>query len=103
MKKFLLILLSLISSFFLGTTYVKAEELHHLRPYPAQPMNTAKTELSLLCGNDLIASDTVIGTYRYGDSNCLPIGGGKVRCSYNLTKTKEVRIDLTDADLPIMG
>lgn len=79
------------------------DEFHSLRPYQASPCSSELKDLAPFCGNDVIVTDTVTMTYSPGDSNCHNIGGGKARCDYNITQSKDVTIDLSGAELPILG
>jgi hypothetical protein len=73
------------------------EEYHSLRPYPGDPYNQSVSDTALFCGNQLVLQDTVRGN----TSNCVFVEDGKLECT--VTRTKEIAIDLSEADLPILG
>jgi hypothetical protein len=82
------------------------EEFHSLRPYQASPCNQEPTETARFCGNRLVLSDTVTAIQLDAPlfaNNCTAIGGNKFRCSYSVHQTSNYKIDLSEANFPIMG
>lgn len=81
-------------------------EFNTYRPYQSSPCNPEVEETALFCGNDVILQDTVQGTYDPfggGNGNCHDIGNNKVQCDFVDQKTKNVFINLEDAEFPILG
>ena len=77
-------------------------EFHSLRPYQASPCKpddlppTAK-----FCGNELIFHDVISKTYP-GGGTCVD-DGTKITCTYKENVSKKLVINLSVANLPIMG
>lgn len=82
---------------------VSNSEFHSLRPYPGKPCLTAISETATFCGDSLTLTDNIKITYNPGTDNCVSIPGGKVRCTYSVNKNRNITIDLSEAELPIMG
>lgn len=85
-----------------------ADEFHSLRPYQANPCDEEVPETAaLFCGNSLVISDTVSVTQTTppeSDEDCVPIGNDRYRCTYTIEDNKRtIAIDLSSAELPIMG
>ncbi len=111
---FLIFLFSLIAG-LLQIKIVRAQtdcrkendpEHHSLRPYPAEPCDEEVSETALFCGNSLVISDTVSAiqtTPPELDENCTPISDDQYRCTYRRSNTRRIAIDLSGAELPIMG
>ena len=76
-------------------------EFHSLRPYQASPCSSEVAPYASFCGNNLTLKDTVYATYP-GSGVCKP-EGGKIVCKFSVSVNKPVIIDLSGADLPIMG
>jgi len=74
-------------------------EFHSLRPYQANPCNKEVSETALFCGNSLIISDTV--SRLDPGASCQTLPDGKLKCTVD--KSKQIAINLSDAELPIMG
>lgn len=92
------------------TAYVPCEdidnpEFHSMRPYQASPCLEELAELDLYCGNDLITRKE----YQVGPADaetCIipdPNFPGNIQCFFAIDEEVTVGIDLTDAELPIMG
>ncbi|MCK4588401.1 hypothetical protein KAT60_01130 [Candidatus Woesebacteria bacterium] len=75
------------------------EEFHSLRPYQASPCDEEDSETALFCGNSLVILDTV-SSFDWGAS-CQNLPDGKLKCT--VPKTRSIAIDLSGAELPIMG
>jgi hypothetical protein len=75
-------------------------EFHSLRPYPAKPCNENAENLSFLCGNDMILTDSI--TIHYSRGSCQD-GGGVLNCSFDLKRGFTVDVDPAVSKLPIMG
>lgn len=73
------------------------EEYHSLRPYQASPCDQGISETALFCGNQLIIQDTVSGS----SGSCIDTGDGMLDCT--VERTREIAINLSDAELPILG
>ncbi|MEK7061515.1 MAG: hypothetical protein AAB954_02540, partial [Patescibacteria group bacterium] len=80
-------------------------EFHSLRPYQASATCVSTvSNYARFCGNELTLKDTVRGTYHWNDPNCyLNLAAGRVYCDFNIHVAKPITIDLSGADLPIMG
>ncbi|QQS39070.1 hypothetical protein IPM62_00415 [Candidatus Woesebacteria bacterium] len=81
-------------------------EYHSLRPFQASPCRqhglSAGTggQLKQYCGNDIIVTETLnVGP---GDGTCTR-NGNTLDCDFEIDSSVDVNIDLTDAELPIMG
>lgn len=82
---------------------VSNNEFHSLRPYPANISCTSNiTDYASYCGGDLSLTDSIEVEYPGTDASCSRIGD-KVNCKYNIHISKKVTIDLSNAELPIMG
>jgi hypothetical protein len=104
-KHYFLVILFLFSSFYLGffVSKVRAiDEFHSLRPYPADPWDKEVSETALFCGNNLIVTDT-IAVAKNQATSCETLSNGNERCSFTVSSSKNIRIDLSDADFPILG
>lgn len=78
-------------------------EFHSLRPYQASPCGSEVSPYASFCGNKLTLKEIVPVTYPGGGGICKS-EGEKVVCKFNISvPPHRVIIDLTDADLPIMG
>lgn len=87
---------------------VRDPEFHSLRPYQKSPCNQEVSQTALFCGNQLVVSDavsTLQTTLPSLAENCTLIDEdeNKYRCTYNISRSKNVAIDLSGASLPIMG
>lgn len=83
-------------------------EFHSLRPYQTSPCNAAMSDAALFCGDTLTFNDNIDETfdppYPYPPyAGCTEISPGNVRCNYSDDRNANVNIDLSGADLPIMG
>lgn len=117
-KYYFLILLFLFLSLFLGFSVSKAKaqipdppvpcdetrsnEFHSLRPYQASPCKEKASNTALFCGNDLIVADTITVTKNQATS-CETLSNGKEKCSFTVSNSKNIKIDLSDANFPILG
>lgn len=84
----------------------KKPEFHSLRPYQSSPCDQSVSEVALFCGNSLVLSDRVSRTQTVAPnvaSNCKPLGNSKYKCSFTFNKTTNIAIDLSEAELPILG
>ncbi|RLC31703.1 hypothetical protein DRH13_02660, partial [Candidatus Woesebacteria bacterium] len=100
-----LIILFLIFSLSLGIFASKAgaaDEFHSLRPYPGDPWDDESSETALFCGNDLIVTDTIT-VNRNGAFSCETLSNGNERCSFKIPRERQILIDLSGADFPILG
>lgn len=78
-------------------------EFHSLRPYPADDSCTNETSsFAKFCGNTLTLQETINKNYVPNDPNCV-IDGNKATCTYKEKISHNVTIDLSGAELPIMG
>ena len=88
-------------------TKINDPEFHSLRPYPAIPCNPNKQELSYICGNDMVLTDTI--TVPWTDGSCTqsdgsgPGASGTLTCSFDLQRGFTVEVDPSQSKLPIMG
>jgi hypothetical protein len=85
---------------------VDSPEFHSLRPYQKSPCNQEPTETARFCGNRLVLTDTVTRiqtTPPTVASNCFSLGGTNYRCTYSTQETANYKIDLSEADFPILG
>lgn len=81
---------------------VSETEFNSLRPYQANIRCSSQVDkYATFCGNDLTLKDTIIEKY-FGLGDC-ETAGGKVTCKYTETVSKPITIDLSGAELPIMG
>ena len=83
-------------------------EFHSLRPYQASPCNAAVSDTAIFCGDTLTFNDNIDETfdppYPYPPyAGCTEISPGNVRCNYSDDRNANVNIDLSGAELPIMG
>jgi len=65
-------------------------EFHSLRPYPAKPCNENAENLSFLCGNDMILTDSITIHYSRGSYED---GGGVLNCSFELLRRPDMSPD----------
>jgi len=78
-------------------------EFHSLRPYQASPCSSEVVPYASFCGNKLTLKEIVPATYPGGGGICKQ-EGEKVVCKFNISvPPHKVIIDLTGANLPIMG
>ena len=84
-------------------TDISSSEFHSLRPYPAKSCIAATENYAKFCGNTLTLQSSIEVPYTPGVDKCIPIAGGKVRCSYVKQGGGNIIIDLSNANLPIMG
>ena len=79
-------------------------EFHSLRPYQANSTcQSATSDYAKFCGNTLTLQETITKTYVPKDPSC-KTGSGKITCSYiENVPSHTVVIDLSGANLPIMG
>ena len=85
------------------------DEFHSLRPYQASPCNPNVEETALFCANDVILADSI--TVHKSDavqcySGEIPPGGGSPTtetCIFEVDRSRSFAIDVSEADLPIMG
>ncbi len=74
-----------------------------LRPYQANPCKEGVADEALFCGNDLLLRDTRLA-YKSQAIKCDALGDNKERCYFNTGRvTKNVVVDLSGAELPILG
>jgi hypothetical protein len=78
-------------------------EFHSLRPYQASPCQSTMGPFAKFCGNNLTLHDTIRETYNGNSEGCITTTDGKIRCSYSEQVSKPLVIDLSGANLPIMG
>jgi len=102
-------------------------EFHSLRPYQASPCNPNLEDIALFCGTDLVIPEPVTVSYDYLNPppfvpSCsmqdrstwsgspypacceyTESDNSRARCRYLITGTREVALDLTDTEFPIMG
>jgi len=88
---------------YISCSPTSESEFHSLRPYQSNPCNQKAEDLATFCGNDLIVSDKVEGTYYPGKAGCVLQSNNKVKCTYSIPKTKSIAVKLSDAYLPILG
>lgn len=82
---------------------VSDEEFHSLRPYQASPCSSEVAPYASFCGNNLTLKETIPARYPGGGGICNQIGG-KIVCKFNVSvPAHTVTIDLSGANLPIMG
>jgi len=86
-----------------GCKNIDPTEFHSLRPYPAKSCIAATENYAKFCGNTLTLQSSIEVPYTPGVDKCIPIAGGKVRCSYIKQGGGNITIDLKDAELPFMG
>ena len=111
LKVFLFFIFYFLFFIFLLPSFVKAEdcadtddpEFHSLRPYPAEPCNPKKENLSYICGNDMVLTDTI--TVSWTEGLCVESGGpsGTLTCQFDLERGFTVEVDPSQSELPIMG
>ncbi len=78
-------------------------EFNSLRPYQANTQCTSQTASEAsFCGNNLTIKETITQTYPGSGGNCSKIGN-KVNCTYSVFINHPITIDLSGAELPIMG
>ncbi|HWA52306.1 MAG TPA: hypothetical protein VG895_04585 [Patescibacteria group bacterium] len=83
-----------------------ATEFHSLRPYPASPCykQTPPSEMAALCSNDLVVIKQTSPNSAYQTGCTTPAADGSYSCNYaNVPESAQVSIDLTGAQLPILG
>lgn len=84
-----------------------SNEFNSLRPYQASPCKQEPTQTARFCGNRLVLTDNVSvlqTTPPQRAPNCTQISSDTYRCSYSISgKTASYNIDLSDANLPILG
>lgn len=81
-------------------------EYHSLRPYPASPCDKEyRPEIqTFLCGHDLIAKQIFeVLPDTEGVTGCTTQADGSQLCSYRIDSGTNVKINLNDAELPIVG
>lgn len=120
---FFLILGTLILFSFIFVLPLKAQEYscsperlkllfddpNSLRPYPGDPCYKELTG-SYMCGNDIIINDQIIGYAPPGFFGCQKNEGDpsttrddSYTCSFNQPRSFSVKVDTSEADLPIAG
>lgn len=93
---------------------VQDPEFHSLRPYPISPCNPSPTEeITLMCGNDLIAKEVFEITPFHGVGGVLTKNDcpgnieayidGQVTCNMSIDSSVTSTIDFSASYLPIMG
>lgn len=86
------------------TTY---PEFQSTRPYPKKPCDASVKETALYCGNSLILADNISVEEPLSpatDPRCtLSADGNSYRCNYEISRNTSIAIDLSDAQLPILG
>lgn len=85
---------------------VRDPEFHSLRPYQKSPCSQEMSQTARFCGNQLVVSDSVSTlqtTFPSLAENCTLIDEDKYRCTYNISRSKDVAIDLSGASFPLMG
>jgi hypothetical protein len=100
---------------------VRYPEFHSLRPYQASPCNQKLEDLALYCGDSITIEDDIDVTYNYyspppdcaegeidrkfGIDCCYRDYEyeGVDYCRFYIHREREIAIDLSDAELPIMG
>lgn len=93
-----------IPSIFAECNETRPREYHSLRPYQANAScSTYDTNFATFCGNDLTIGDTIEVKYPGTSALSCITSGNSVFCDYSVKVDKTVTIDLSDADLPIMG
>jgi len=99
----LLLLSSLLLGFSVSSVWaqscdeIDSPEFHSLRPYPASPCDQEISETALFCGNNLVIQEKVSAS----EGSCILGADGKRECT--VTKSRLIAIDLSDAELPIVG
>jgi len=79
-----------------------ADEFHSLRPYQASPCDEEVHEDAIFCGNNLVVADSI--TVSRGEAvSCETLPDGDQRCTFIKDRSRKIAIDLSDAELPIMG
>jgi hypothetical protein len=79
------------------------EEFHSLRPYQASPCDEeVPATAALFCGNSLVIKDTIIVSPSQAIS-CESFPDEKQVCKFKVSNSRSIAIDLSDAELPIMG
>ena len=81
---------------------VRDPEFHSLRPYQASPCSSEVAPYASFCGNNLTLKDTVHAKYPGGGGICKQ-QGKKIVCKFSVSIDKTITIDLSGANLPIMG
>lgn len=76
-------------------------EHHSLRPYPGCPWDGSIHQIATLCGSKLTVSDQI--KVKPGEGSCVDGDGGSQICTFKKDRSVGVTIDLSQADLPIMG
>jgi len=79
-----------------------ADEFHSLRPYQASPCDEEVHEVALFCGNNLVVADSITVNKSQATS-CETLPDGKQKCFFTEDRSRKIAIDLSDAELPIMG
>lgn len=104
-KLVLLAIVGLLISFSFGlfTSSVFAQyQIHSLRPYPESPFNNDVSDTALFCGNNLIVADEI--EVSKGEAiSCTTLSNGDQKCTFRENRVRGIRIDLSDAKLPILG
>jgi len=77
-------------------------EFHSLRPYQKSPCNAAVSDTASFCGDSLTFTDNIEKVFPSWES-CYSTSPGNVRCDYSLDRNATVKINLSGAELPIMG
>ena len=78
-------------------------EFHSLRPYQANTRCTSQTaNEATFCGNNLTVKETITQTYPGSGGSCVSYGN-QITCSYKVSINHPITIDLSNANLPIMG
>ena len=82
------------------------DEFHSLRPYQASPCNPNVEETALFCANDVILADSI--TVHKSDAvqcEITPGGGSPATetCIFEVDRSRSFAIDISEAELPIMG
>ena len=81
---------------------IDQDEFHSLRPYQASPCSAEIEPSALFCGNDLVLTDTIT-VRRNGARFCQRISATDEECFFRVTQNRDLAIDVSGAELPIMG
>lgn len=91
---------------YVDCSQVSNDEFHSLRPYQASACKTAPTQTTRFCGNRLVLTDNV-SVVQTADprraTNCSRVGNLSYSCTYSTTGGAQYQIDLSQAELPILG
>lgn len=83
--------------------YKNETEFDSLRPYQASPCSPTVDQPSKLCGNTMLINDVISVTQGDANKGCVSTGPDSKKCFYEIPRVFDIRVDPSQAELPIAG